>query len=50
LLTPPSGVPRRSFEPAGIGVEVDPSDYPNGRFARPHDPEGNAIQLWQESS
>lgn len=35
---------------AGIGVEVDPDDYPNGRFAQLHDPEGNAVQLWQESS
>ena len=34
---------------AGIDVEVDPEDYPNGRFAQCHDPEGNAIQLWQET-
>jgi predicted enzyme related to lactoylglutathione lyase len=32
---------------AGIDVEVDPDDYPNGRFARLADPEGNPIQLWQ---
>ena len=32
---------------AGIEVEVDHEDYPNGRFAQLHDPEGNAIQLWQ---
>ncbi|WP_426571716.1 VOC family protein [Aquihabitans sp. McL0605] len=32
---------------AGIGVEVDPEEYPNGRFAQLSDPEGNAIQLWQ---
>lgn len=32
---------------AGIEVEVDPEQYPNGRFAQLHDPEGNAIQLWQ---
>lgn len=32
---------------AGIEVEVDPSTYPNGRFARLQDPEGNPIQLWQ---
>jgi glyoxylase I family protein len=32
---------------AGIEVEVDPETYPNGRFAALHDPEGNAIQLWQ---
>jgi glyoxylase I family protein len=32
---------------AGIDVEVDPKEYPNGRFARLCDPEGNPIQLWQ---
>jgi glyoxylase I family protein len=32
---------------AGISVEIDPEPYPNGRFARLHDPEGNAIELWQ---
>jgi glyoxylase I family protein len=31
----------------GIAVEVDPQTYPNGRFARLTDPEGNPIQLWQ---
>jgi predicted enzyme related to lactoylglutathione lyase len=32
---------------AGIEVKVDPETYPNGRFARIHDPEGNPIELWQ---
>jgi predicted enzyme related to lactoylglutathione lyase len=32
---------------AGIEVEMDPEEYPNGRFARLCDPEGNPIQLWQ---
>jgi glyoxylase I family protein len=32
---------------AGAHVEVDPAVYPNGRFARLTDPEGNPIQLWQ---
>ena len=32
---------------AGIAVEVDSEVYPNGRFARLQDPEGNPIQLWQ---
>jgi glyoxylase I family protein len=32
---------------AGIPVDVDPKVYPNGRFARIHDPEGNPIELWQ---
>jgi glyoxylase I family protein len=31
----------------GITVEVDAEVYPNGRFARLSDPEGNPIQLWQ---
>lgn len=32
---------------SGIPVKVDPTTYPNGRFARIHDPEGNPIELWQ---
>ena len=32
---------------AGIEVEVDKETYPNGRFAKIADPEGNPIQLWQ---
>ena len=32
---------------AGIAVEIDPQSYPNGRFARLHDPEGNPTELWQ---
>lgn len=32
---------------AGIAVEVDPKSYPNGRFARLYDPEGNPIELWE---
>lgn len=31
----------------GIDVELDPETYPNGRFARLSDPEGNPIQLWE---
>jgi glyoxylase I family protein len=34
----------------GIAVEVDPQAYPNGRFARLSDPEGNPIQLWQPAA
>jgi glyoxylase I family protein len=30
-----------------VEVEVDPTEYPNGRFAQLRDPEGNAVQLWQ---
>ena len=33
---------------AGVDVEVDAETYPNGRFAQLHDPDGNAVQLWQE--
>ena len=32
---------------AGIGVEVDPEESPNGRFASLRDPEGNVVQLWE---
>ena len=31
----------------GAEVKVDPESYPNGRFARLHDPEGNPIELWE---
>src|SRR5205814_9236492 len=31
----------------GIAVKIDPQVYPNGRFAKLHDPEGNPNQLWQ---
>lgn len=32
---------------AGVDVSIHPMDYPNGRFADLHDPEGNPIQLWE---
>jgi len=32
---------------AGIDIKIDPTSYPQGRFARLHDPEGNPIELWQ---
>jgi glyoxylase I family protein len=35
---------------AGIPVKVDPQVYPNGRFARLHDPEGNPIELWEPNA
>jgi glyoxylase I family protein len=35
------------LQAAGIEVKIDPQSYPNGRFARVHDPEGNPIELWQ---
>ncbi len=35
------------LEQAGIIVTVDEQDYPNGRFARLYDPEGNPIELWE---
>jgi glyoxylase I family protein len=31
---------------AGIEIE-DPKSYPNGTFARLHDPDGNPIELWE---
>lgn len=32
---------------AGLDVTVDPEPYPNGRFARLYDPEGNPVELWE---
>jgi hypothetical protein len=32
---------------AKIEVKVDPEAYPNGRFARLHDPECNPVELWE---
>jgi len=32
---------------AGIEVEIQAEDEPNGRFAHLFDPEGNRIELWQ---
>lgn len=38
------------LETAGIDVKLDPVTYPNGRFARIHDPEGNPVELWEPTS
>ncbi|WP_210505542.1 VOC family protein [Naasia sp. SYSU D00057] len=38
---------RSQLESAGIPVQLDPEEYPNGRFASLTDPEGNQIQLWE---
>ena len=32
---------------ANIAVDVDSATYPNGRFARLHDPDGNPVELWE---
>lgn len=32
---------------AKIEVTVDAESYPNGRFARLRDPEGNPVELWE---
>jgi glyoxylase I family protein len=32
---------------ASISVEINKEVYPNGRFARLHDPEGNPVELWE---
>jgi glyoxylase I family protein len=37
----------KQLRAAKIAVTVDPEHYPNGRFARLHDPEGNPIELWE---
>ncbi len=38
------------LQKSNIEVKVDPEKYPNGRFARLHDPEGNPIELWEPAS
>jgi predicted enzyme related to lactoylglutathione lyase len=38
------------LQKADIAVKVDPKTYPNGRFARLHDPEGNPIELWEPAA
>ena len=35
------------LEAKGVSVKRDEESYPNGRFARLHDPEGNPIELWE---
>jgi catechol 2,3-dioxygenase-like lactoylglutathione lyase family enzyme len=35
---------------ASIAVEINPEQYPNGRFARLQDPEGNPIELWEPAA
>jgi glyoxylase I family protein len=37
----------RQLRASGIEVKVDAQKYPNGRFARLYDPEGNPIELWE---
>jgi glyoxylase I family protein len=37
----------KQLRAAHITVTVDPEAYPNGRFARLHDPEGNPLELWE---
>jgi glyoxylase I family protein len=43
------GVMSAQSRVACIATDVDPQLYPNRRFARLHDPEGNPIELWQPS-
>ncbi len=38
------------LQKSGIEVKVDPQSYPNGRFARLNDPEGNPIELWEPAT
>ena len=40
----------KQLRAADIEVKVDPELYPNGRFARLYDPEGNPIELWEPKS
>lgn len=32
---------------SNIAVDIDSETYPNGRFARLHDPDGNPVELWE---
>jgi len=38
------------LESKGVQVKIDSETYPNGRFARLRDPEGNPIELWEPVS
>jgi glyoxylase I family protein len=38
------------LQKSNIEVKVDSEKYPNGRFARLHDPDGNPIELWEPAS
>lgn len=38
---------KAQLEAAGTPVTISPDEMPIGRFARLHDPEGNAIELWE---
>ena len=37
----------KQLRAAGLEVSVDAEEYPNGRFARLRDPEGNPLELWE---
>ncbi|WCN13251.1 VOC family protein [Marinomonas mediterranea] len=37
----------QQLKTAGIEVLLDEEEYPQGKFARLHDPEGNPIELWE---
>ena len=37
----------KQLNASNIAVKVDPEKYPQGRFARLHDPDGNPIELWE---
>ena len=41
------GITEAEAKARGIDVDVDPTEYPSGRFALLHDAEQNAVQLWQ---
>ena len=38
------------LQKSNIEVKVDPEQYPYGRFARLHDPDGNPIELWEPAN
>jgi hypothetical protein len=54
VLNPVEGKPRTNLDAmvaqlraSSIAVDIDSEVYPNGRFARLHDPDGNPIELWE---
>lgn len=40
----------KQLQDAGIEVTLKEDEFPNGRFARLSDPEGNPVELWEPAS
>jgi predicted enzyme related to lactoylglutathione lyase len=37
----------KQLSASNIAVKLDPEKYPQGRFARLHNSDGNPIELWE---